>query len=282
MPMIAGLRPGAPRRRRPVAAGRAARLHGARRIPTQWSSGRLNLANALQYLPSGHREDNLAEAVEIYEELLRTARPDGIRPATRACSPTRRTPSRTSASSTTPSEKYVEARLWFSRLGDADAVGVMDEQLAEIAAGAERGSGTRRRDERTMTDRSGRREARRRAADDFEARARRLDAAHAASSRSSERRARMRPMSSARRSTRTSAPCCDDRPPAARRRARSRAAVRARRGPRGLRRLRQGRHRASEPRDAGAAGPRRRAPLRPSHSGDVELVRSRTAWRTSG
>lgn len=35
-----------------------------------WASAQLNLANALQYLPSSHPQDNLVQAVEIYEQLL--------------------------------------------------------------------------------------------------------------------------------------------------------------------------------------------------------------------
>ena len=35
-----------------------------------WTSAELNLANALQYLPSAHPKENLIQAVEIYEELL--------------------------------------------------------------------------------------------------------------------------------------------------------------------------------------------------------------------
>lgn len=38
--------------------------------PEAWSSAQLNLANALQYLPSSHPEENLVQAVEIYERLL--------------------------------------------------------------------------------------------------------------------------------------------------------------------------------------------------------------------
>jgi tetratricopeptide (TPR) repeat protein len=38
--------------------------------PEHWASAQLNLANALQYLPSRNPEDHLAEAVELYEELL--------------------------------------------------------------------------------------------------------------------------------------------------------------------------------------------------------------------
>ena len=35
-----------------------------------WSSTMLNLANAFQYLPSSHQEENLIQAVETYEQLL--------------------------------------------------------------------------------------------------------------------------------------------------------------------------------------------------------------------
>ena len=38
--------------------------------PSGWASAQLNLANALQYLPSKHQEENLVEAVELYEEVL--------------------------------------------------------------------------------------------------------------------------------------------------------------------------------------------------------------------
>ena len=38
--------------------------------PQMWASAQLNLANALQYLPSTHTDENIVQAVEIYEELL--------------------------------------------------------------------------------------------------------------------------------------------------------------------------------------------------------------------
>jgi len=38
----------------------------------EWISAKLNLANALQHLPSSHPEENLVQAVDIYEELLQT------------------------------------------------------------------------------------------------------------------------------------------------------------------------------------------------------------------
>ncbi len=38
--------------------------------PEEWASAQLNLANALQYIPSSHPEENLIQAVEIYDEIL--------------------------------------------------------------------------------------------------------------------------------------------------------------------------------------------------------------------
>ncbi len=39
--------------------------------PKRWASAQLNLANALVYAPSTHQRDNLVEAVELYEAVLR-------------------------------------------------------------------------------------------------------------------------------------------------------------------------------------------------------------------
>lgn len=38
--------------------------------PDRWASTTLNLANALQYMPSGHPAQNLMQAVELYDEVL--------------------------------------------------------------------------------------------------------------------------------------------------------------------------------------------------------------------
>lgn len=38
--------------------------------PTEWASVQLNLANSLVYTPSKHQEENLVEAVELYEGVL--------------------------------------------------------------------------------------------------------------------------------------------------------------------------------------------------------------------
>ncbi|MDR0960481.1 MAG: hypothetical protein LBM23_09080 [Propionibacteriaceae bacterium] len=39
--------------------------------PPEWAAATLNLANALVYAPSGHQRDNLMEAVDLYETVLR-------------------------------------------------------------------------------------------------------------------------------------------------------------------------------------------------------------------
>ncbi len=38
--------------------------------PDRWSSTQLNLANALVYMPSRHQAENIAEAVDLYEDVL--------------------------------------------------------------------------------------------------------------------------------------------------------------------------------------------------------------------
>ncbi len=44
--------------------------------PAQWAATSVNLANALVYAPSGHQEDNLVEAVNLYGEVLAIRDPD--------------------------------------------------------------------------------------------------------------------------------------------------------------------------------------------------------------
>lgn len=45
-------------------------VYGPESHPEQWTSVQQNLANALQYLPSSHPQENLVQAVEIYDQLL--------------------------------------------------------------------------------------------------------------------------------------------------------------------------------------------------------------------
>ncbi len=48
----------------------ALRVYRKHTHPEQWASAQLNLANALQYLPSSHPQENLIQAVQMYEALL--------------------------------------------------------------------------------------------------------------------------------------------------------------------------------------------------------------------
>jgi tetratricopeptide (TPR) repeat protein len=48
----------------------ALKVFSAETHPERWSSTQVNLANALVYMPSTHQADNIAEAVELYEDVL--------------------------------------------------------------------------------------------------------------------------------------------------------------------------------------------------------------------
>lgn len=48
----------------------ALKVYDRERDPDMWSSVKMNLASALQYLPSSHPEENLMQAVDAYEEVL--------------------------------------------------------------------------------------------------------------------------------------------------------------------------------------------------------------------
>lgn len=105
--------------------------------PQRWASVQLNLANSLVYSPSKHQQDNLVEAVEIYEAVL-AARDRDSDPMGRA---------RVLANQGNvlahlgmfdgAKAKLYEARFLFEELGDHDAVrtvrGVLDEISREGA-----------------------------------------------------------------------------------------------------------------------------------------------------
>ena len=102
--------------------------------PWEWSSSKMNLANALQYLPSTHREQNLAEAVDMYDDVLahrsRTADPPGygrvLANQANALAHLGRLDDAVA--------RYQDARSLFTAAGEPDALEVIDVQLAEIDA----------------------------------------------------------------------------------------------------------------------------------------------------
>ncbi len=102
--------------------------------PWEWSSSKMNLANALQYLPSTHREDNLAEAVEMYADVLRH-RSKASDPAGYG----RVLANQANALAhlgrfERAVEAYNEAKALFDIAGEPEIIEVIDAQLGEIEA----------------------------------------------------------------------------------------------------------------------------------------------------
>lgn len=102
--------------------------------PQEWASVTLNLANALQHLPTTHPVENLVEAVGMYEDLL-TVRTEAVDPLGHA---------RVLANQGTAlghlgihdqaRPKLLAAEAIFARHDDQDAVATVRAALAEIDA----------------------------------------------------------------------------------------------------------------------------------------------------
>ncbi|KGI67833.1 hypothetical protein MJO55_10605 [Mycolicibacterium rufum] len=105
--------------------------------PQRWASVQLNLANSLVYTPSRHRQENLVEAVEIYEAVLesrdRESDPGG---RARVLANQGNVLAHLGMFDQAKAKLY-EARFLFEELGDTDAVrtvrGVLDEISREGA-----------------------------------------------------------------------------------------------------------------------------------------------------
>ncbi|MFI0433943.1 MAG: hypothetical protein ACH36H_12485, partial [Candidatus Nanopelagicales bacterium] len=99
--------------------------------PAEWARTQVNLANALQYLPSAHQADNLEEAVQLYEEVLQRV---GTRdPLSRA----RLLANQGNALGhlgvfADARSRLVEARELFAANGDPDSAASVDQTLIEL------------------------------------------------------------------------------------------------------------------------------------------------------
>jgi hypothetical protein len=109
--------------------------------PREWAAVTLNLANALQHLPTTHPVENLVEAVGMYEELL-VARPVDVDPLGHA---------RVLANQGTAlahlgihdqaRPKLAAARELFAAAGDDGAVATVDAALADVETAVTAGAG---------------------------------------------------------------------------------------------------------------------------------------------
>ncbi len=112
--------------------------------PVAWASTQLNLANALQYLPSVHQEANLDEAVQLYEEVLQYRDPERDPLGYARILANQGNALGHLGVFRDARERLERAREVFAQHGDADAVAGVDEVLvslavAEVAAPAGQG-----------------------------------------------------------------------------------------------------------------------------------------------
>ena len=94
----------------------------------------LNMANALQYLPSSHPQENLIEAVNAYEELL-AVRNKALDPVGHARLLANQANALAHLGMFAPAiEKLTEARKLLSWHGEDDAAAAILEQVERINA----------------------------------------------------------------------------------------------------------------------------------------------------
>ena len=97
-----------------------------------WASTQLNLANALQYLPSVHQEQNLDEAVHLYEEVLQYRDPHRDPVGYARILANQGNALGHLGVFSDARERLTQAREMFVAAGDADSVEGVDEVLASL------------------------------------------------------------------------------------------------------------------------------------------------------
>lgn len=110
--------------------------------PGAWATTQVNLANALQYLPSAHQETNLDEAVQLYEEVL-SYRDEQVDPVGVARILTNQANALGHLGVLDDATERLEhARRLFTAAGDEGGVEAVDELLAEVAEARARREGS--------------------------------------------------------------------------------------------------------------------------------------------
>lgn len=111
----------------------ALRVFAPQTHPGAWATTQVNLANALQYLPSAHQEANLDEAVQLYEEVL-SYRDEQIDPVGVARILTNQANALGHLGVLDDAtERLQRARALFAGAGDEGGTQAVDELLAEVA-----------------------------------------------------------------------------------------------------------------------------------------------------
>ncbi len=109
--------------------------------PGAWATTQVNLANALQYLPSAHQESNLDEAVQLYEEVL-SYRDEAVDPVGVARILTNQANALGHLGVLDDAtERLDRARGLFASAGDEGGVQAVDELFAEVAEARARRDG---------------------------------------------------------------------------------------------------------------------------------------------
>jgi hypothetical protein len=114
----------------------ALRVYQPQTHPDLWASTQMNLANALQYLPSVHQEQNLDESVHLYEQLL-----DHRDPQRDPLGVARILANQGNALGhlgvfSDAREKLIRARELFTQCDDDDGVATVEELLANVEQAA--------------------------------------------------------------------------------------------------------------------------------------------------
>jgi len=101
--------------------------------PELWASATVNLANALQHVKSSHLEDNLWEAVALYEDVLevRRSKDDPIAYARVLANQGNALAHLGAFSRAVP--RLEEASQLFRKYGEHEAASAIEDVLAEIA-----------------------------------------------------------------------------------------------------------------------------------------------------
>ncbi len=100
--------------------------------PDAWASATLNLANALQYLPTSDPEKRLWQAVALYQELLEVRSPDHDPAGYARVLANQANALAHLGAFSRALPRYQEAVTYFERIGDTEAVQIIQQAIEEI------------------------------------------------------------------------------------------------------------------------------------------------------